>query len=146
MDVVELNRLFYRFGRQFRIKPGGLFTLDDARNYSLFFVGSPTENTTLREIPSSREFVFRRMPDGPNRWNQVIVDLHPKPGETGVYTPTPRSRPLDLEYAIISLSRGLDPTRWTLILAGTSTIGTQAGRRLRLRHRLSRSASAQPEH
>lgn len=126
MDVVELDRLFHRFGRQFRIKPGGLFTLDDARNNNLIFVGSPTENTTLREIPNSHEFVFRHVPDGHGLWNQVIVDLHPQAGEASTYVPTPRSRPLDVDYAIISFSHGLDRTRWTLILAGTSTIGTQA--------------------
>ncbi|MDR3754249.1 MAG: helix-turn-helix domain-containing protein [Terracidiphilus sp.] len=126
MDVVELDRLFHSFGRQFRIKPGGLFTLDDARNNNLIFVGSPTENTTLREIPNSHEFVFRHVPDGHGLWNQEIVDLHPQPGEASTYVPTPRSRPLDVDYAIISFSQGLDRTRWTLILAGTSTIGTQA--------------------
>lgn len=125
VDLVELNRLFQRVGRQFRVKPSGLFTLDDARNNNLIFVGSPTENTTLREIPSSQEFAFRRVPDGSGRWNQIIVDLHARLGEPSVYTPTPRPRPLDVDYAIISFSHGLDRARWTLILSGTSTVGTE---------------------
>lgn len=126
MGVVELDRLFSHSGKQFRIKRSGLFTLDDARNRNLIFVGAPIEDLTLREIPNFHDFAFRRMPDGPNRWNEVIVDLHPQSGEDSVYEPTPHSRSLDVDYALIVLSRGLDPQLRTLVLAGTSTIGTQA--------------------
>jgi hypothetical protein len=127
MGVLELDRLFQQqFGRQFRIKRGGLFTLDDARNNNLIFVGSPVENPTLEKIPNNHEFVFRRLIAGPNRGGWVIVDLHPQPGETGIFLPTPQTRPMEVDYAIITLMHGLDRSRWTLILAGISTVGTQA--------------------
>jgi hypothetical protein len=61
MGMQELDELFLQFGRQFRSKRSGLFTLDDARNSNLIFVGSPTENLTLREIPSTVNFFFRRL-------------------------------------------------------------------------------------
>jgi hypothetical protein len=125
MGVLELERQFQKFGRQFQIKQGALFTLDDARHSNLIFVGSPTENLTLGEIPNTREFVFRRLPSGPNRWSDAIVDLHPRFGENGIFLRTPRTRPMEMDYAVIALMHGLDRSRWTLILAGISTIGTQ---------------------
>jgi hypothetical protein len=126
MGVLELDRLFRQFGEQFRVKRGGLFTLDDARSNNLIFVGSPMENLALGQIPNAREFAFRQIAAGKNHSRQVIVDLDPRPGENSVYPPTPETRPEDPEYAVVALMRGLDPSRWTLILAGTSTIGTQA--------------------
>jgi len=33
---------------------------------------------------------------------------------------------MEVDYSVIALMRGLDRDHWTLILAGTSTIGTQA--------------------
>jgi hypothetical protein len=127
MGVLELHQLFQQFGgARFRVKRSGLFTLDDARDNNLIFVGSPTENLTLNQIPNAREFAFRRQPAGPNRWQEVIVDLHPRPGEASVYVPTPQTRPMEVDYAVVSLTHGLEHRRWTLILAGVSTVGTQA--------------------
>jgi hypothetical protein len=126
MGVLELDRLFGAFGGQFRVKRGGLFTLDDAHNNNLIFVGSPMENPTLGEIPNTREFVFRWLAAGRNRTQEVIVDLHPRPGKPRMYPTTPQPRPLDVDYAVVALMHGLDRSRWTLILAGASTIGTQA--------------------
>jgi hypothetical protein len=127
MGVLELQQLFEQFGgARFRVKRSGLFTLDDARDNNLIFVGSPTENLTLNQIPNAREFAFRRQPAGPNRWQEVIVDLHPQAGEASVYVPTPQTRPMEVDYAVVSLTHGLEHRRWTLILAGVSTVGTQA--------------------
>jgi hypothetical protein len=124
--VVELDRLFQKSGSHIRIKPGGLFTFDEARNNNLIFVGSPMENLTLRQIPTTQEFVFRRVPDGENHWNEFIVDLHPKAGEPGTYPPTSKAGGDDADYALIALMPGLDHSHRTLILAGRSTISTQA--------------------
>jgi hypothetical protein len=126
MGVLELDRVLWQLGRRFRIKRGGLFTLDDARNNNLIFVGSPTENLTLGEIPNTRDFVFRRLPSGRKRWQEAIVDLHPQPGEKAIFLPTPQTKPMKVDYAVIALMHGLDRARWTLILAGASTVGTQA--------------------
>jgi hypothetical protein len=126
MGVEELEGLFLRMGRQIQVKRGGLFTLDDARKNNLIFVGSPTENLTLGEIPYNSGFVFKRLPVGRDDWVQGVVDLQPRPGETGEYLPTQESRPMEIDYAVVTLTHGLDRTRWILILAGGSTVGTQA--------------------
>jgi hypothetical protein len=126
IGVEELEDLFHHLGVQSQIKRGGLFTLDEARKNNLIFVGSPTENLTLGEIPHSSDFVFKRLQVGQNDWVQGVVDLQHRSDESGVYLPTPESRPMEEDYAVITLMRGLDHTQWTLILAGASTVGTQA--------------------
>jgi len=126
LGVLELDRLFHNLGSEFRIKRGGLFTLDDARRNNLVFIGSPMENLTLKQIPSTHEFVFRRQLAGVGQWREVIIDLHAKAGENSVFPSEAEEAHEDTVYAVVALMRGLDPSRWTLILAGTSTIGTQA--------------------
>jgi hypothetical protein len=126
IGVEELEGLFVRLGQQFQIKRGGLFTLDDARKRNLIFVGSPTENLTLSEIPNNSGLVFKRLRAGQDDWVQGVVDLQPGLGEPSQYLPTPESRPMNVDYAVITLAHGLDRSRWTLVLAGGSTIGTQA--------------------
>jgi hypothetical protein len=126
MGVLKLDRVFHQFERQFRIKRGSLFALDEARDNNLIFIGSPTENIPLAKILNTHEFVFRRLPAGPNRWDYAVVDLHPGLGKASTFLSTPRTRPMELDYAVIALTHGLEGSHWTLILAGTSTVGTQA--------------------
>jgi hypothetical protein len=126
LGVLELDRLFQKAGAHFLAKPGGLFTFDEARSNNLIFVGSPMENLTLRQIPTTQEFVFRRVPIGENKWNEVIADVHPRAGETGIYPPASEASKEDTDYALIALMPGLDHSHWTLILAGRSTVSTQA--------------------
>ena len=100
--------------------------MDDARSNNLIFVGSPTENLTLGQIPGTQEFVFHHVAIGPGRWQVTIVNTHPRAKESNTYTPSDVKGHEGDDYAVVALRRGLNPERWTLILAGASTIGTQA--------------------
>lgn len=126
LAVSDLDHLFGQFRHRVRIKRGSLFTLDDAKNNDLIFVGSPAENLALTEIPNTQEFVFQRVPSGPRKGDLAIFNMHPKEGEPSAFLPSPPTPPLAEDYSIIALIHGLNPARSTLILAGTSTIGTQA--------------------
>jgi hypothetical protein len=126
LAVHELDRVFGLLHRQIRVKRGSLFSLDDAKNNNLIFIGSPFENLTLLEIPGTQEFVFRRMPSGSRKGDEAILNNHPQPGEPKEYFPSPGNVPLTEDYAVVGLVRGLNPGQAVLILAGTTTIGTQA--------------------
>jgi hypothetical protein len=126
LAVHELDRVFGLLHRQIRIKRGNLFSLDDAKNNNLIFVGSPFENLTLLEIPGTQEFIFRRMASGSRKGEEAIVNVHPQPGESSEYFPSVRNAPLTEDYAVVGLVKGLNPGQAVLILAGTTTIGTQA--------------------
>jgi len=126
LGVHELDRVFHLLYREIRVKRGSLFSLDDAKHNNLIFVGSPAENLTLRDLPIVRQFVFQRLSSGPQKGDLVIVNLHPASGEPQYYRATPSDMPLTEDYSLIALVPGLDPSGSVLILAGLTTIGTQA--------------------
>lgn len=126
LAVHELDRVFSSMHRQIRIKRGSLFSLDDAKNNNLIFIGSPSENLSLLELPSTQAFVFERLVSGPRKGDQAIVNLRPQPDEGKQFLASPAGETLTEDYAIIGLIHGLTPGQAVLILAGTTTIGTQA--------------------
>ena len=126
LGVHELDRVFGILHGRIRLKRGSLFSLDDAKNNNLIFIGSPSENLSLLEIPSTQEFVFDRLASGPRKGDQAIVSVHPQPDEPKNFLATPSGQPLTEDYAVIALLRGMNAGQAILILAGTTTIGTQA--------------------
>jgi hypothetical protein len=126
LAVHELDRVFDSLHRPLRVKRGSLFSLDDAKNHDLIFVGSPAENLTLREIPGTHEFIFQRLTSGPREGDLAIVNVHPRAGEASNFLGSPSNGTLDEDYAVVALMRGLDPSESVIILAGTTTLGTQA--------------------
>ena len=123
--VHDLDQVFSALNRKIRVKRGSLFSLDDAKNNDLIFVGSPSENLTLLEIPGTHEFVFRRMDSGPRQGDLAVANIHPQAGEARFYLASPSSAPLTEDYAVVGFIPGLDPSRSVLIIAGTTTFGTQ---------------------
>jgi hypothetical protein len=126
LSVHELDQVFNSLHRQVRVKRGSLFSLDDAKNNDLIFVGSPSENLTLMEIPSTRDFVFQRMTSGPRSGDLAIASVHPQKGEEKFYLASRGGETLTEDYAVVGFLPGLNPARSVLILAGTTTFGTQA--------------------
>lgn len=126
LSVHQLDQVFYELGRKIRVKRGSLFSLDDAKNNDLIFIGSPSENLTLLEIPGSQEFRFESVPSGLRKGNMEITNQHPANGEAKEFLASPSDVPLTEDYAVIALVRGLDANRSVLILAGTTTLGTQS--------------------
>jgi hypothetical protein len=123
--VHSLDQVFSLLHRDLRVKRGSLFSLDDAQNTDLIFVGSPSENLNLLEIPGTREFVFERMPDGPRKGDLAVFNVHPQPGEQKSYLASPSNALLTEDYALLAFIPGLNPSRSVMIIAGTTTFGTQ---------------------
>jgi hypothetical protein len=95
------------------------------KNNDLIFVGSPSENLTLRDLPAMQEFQFRRLDSGPRKGDLRIVNLHPAAGEQPSYFAS-AGLPLTEDYAVIGLMPGPTREHWVMTLAGITTIGTQA--------------------
>jgi hypothetical protein len=128
-EVLAIHALDHTFGllhRQIRVKRGSLLSLDDVKNNDTIFVGSPAENLTLREIPSTQDFVFHNLDSGPRKGDLSIVNVHPESGESQYWIGTPSHANLIEDYSIVALVHGLNPAKSVLILAGTTTLGTQA--------------------
>lgn len=126
LAVHDLDTLFASLGKHLRVKRGSLFTLDDAENNNLIFIGSPAENLTLRDLPNTRHFVFQRSTSGGRKGDLTIANLHAQAGEPAAFYATPGNLPLVEDYAIVGLVPGLNPAHRIMILAGTTTLGTQA--------------------
>jgi hypothetical protein len=128
-EVLAIHALDHTFGllrRQIRVKRGSLLSLDDVKNNDMIFVGSPAENLTLREIPSTQDFIFHNLESGSRKGDLAIVNVHPEPGESQSWIGTQSHANLIEDYSIIALVHGLNPAKSVLILAGTTTLGTQA--------------------
>jgi hypothetical protein len=126
LAVHALDDIFGRLHQSIRVKRGSLFSLDDAKNNDLIFIGSPSENLALLEIPNTQEFTFKQVTSGLRAGNMEIINVHPESGEPKEYLASPSNEPLTEDYSVVALVRGLNPSRSVLILAGTTTIGTQA--------------------
>jgi hypothetical protein len=126
LAIHQLDHVFNLFNRILRVKRGALFSLDDAKNNDLIFVGSPSENLTLVDIPGTRDFVFQRLDSGPRKGDLAVINVQPQGSEPKYYVGTPANQPTIEDYAVVSLLPGLDPSRSILILAGATTFGTQA--------------------
>src|SRR5262249_9389018 len=81
---------------------------------------------TLLDLPGTKEFVFTRSTSAPHKGELGIRNVHPAPGEPSLFSASDSSQPLEEDYAIVALLPGLNPARHVMILAGTTTIGTQA--------------------
>jgi hypothetical protein len=125
LAIHELDRVFTGLHRELRVKRGRLLSMDDAKNADLIFVGSPSENLSLLDIPTTRDFVFRRVGEGPRKGDLSIVNVHPESGEPRTYLSTAQL-PLTEDYAVVGLMPGPNPSRWVIVLAGLTTLGTQA--------------------
>ena len=125
MAIHELDQLFTQFRHGVVVKRGRLLAMDDVMNNDLIFIGSPSENLTLRDLPALQEFQFRRLDSGSRKGDLGILNLHPAAGEQARYVAS-EGLPLTEDYALISLMPGPTRQHWVMTLAGISTIGTQA--------------------
>jgi hypothetical protein len=126
LAVHALDGVFGQLKQPLRVKRGSLFSLDDAKNNDLIFIGSPSENLTLLEIPNTKQFVFRRVDCCGRKGKIEIVNVRPGAGEAKEYLASPSNQVLTEDYAVVALVPGLEASHQVLILAGTTTLGTQA--------------------
>jgi hypothetical protein len=125
LAIHALDEAFSTLGRKVLVKRGSLFTLDDVKNNNLIFVGSPSENLSLLDIPNTQEFVFQRVASGNRKGDLSIVNRHPQSGDSEAFLASPSDAPLTEDYAVVGLVPGIGSGRFVMILAGTTTFGTQ---------------------
>ena len=125
MAIHELDQLFAQFRHGVVVKRGRLLAMDDVKNNDLIFVGSPSENLALRDLPVMQQFQFRRLDSGPRKGDLAIMNLHPAQEEQKGYIDSV-GLPVKEDYAVIGLLPGPTRQHWVMTLAGVTTMGTQA--------------------
>lgn len=126
LAVHSLDQVFTSLNRRLRVKRGSLVSLDDVKNADVIFVGSPAENLTLRDIPSTTRFFFHTLDSGPRKGDLAIMNVHAQAGEPNYFIGTPSNLHLQEDYSIVALVPGMNPAKSEMILAGTTTLGTEA--------------------
>ena len=116
--VYELTRVFEAHRANFTLKRSRLVTWDEAKLRNLVFVGAPSQNGALEDLPSTPDFAINL--DGNNKG--FILNRHPHSGEPQSFIP---SSPND-EYAIVASIPGVQPNLRTAVFTGLTTNGTQA--------------------
>ncbi len=122
--VDALHSVLGSLGRKFDLRRAQRLNWDEARTREIIFLGSPSENLPLRELQLERHFAFR-VSQGPERRGDLgIVNLRPKAGEQQIYFAS--AQPITEDYALIVLTEGTTASQRTVLLAGTTTYGTEA--------------------
>ncbi|MGH9439184.1 MAG: hypothetical protein ACRD22_15125 [Terriglobia bacterium] len=128
MAVFELTRLFLRVSGPMTVERSQLIKTGDLRTHNVIFLGSVTENPILADLSLDQNFVISQPPKPPTLWRNFVLNLHPKPGEKTHYAieRDNETHVLRTDYAIVSFLPGVVTGRKIAILAGLTTIGTQA--------------------
>ncbi len=115
--IHTLTHFFDAHNATFTLKRSRLVTWDQARSSNLIFVGAPSQNTALHDLPARSEFTIAQ--DAQARG--YIVNQHPRPGEPAVFPTNDRTQ----ETAIVALLPGMETGTGILVISGLTTIGTQ---------------------
>jgi hypothetical protein len=115
--IHTLTELFDSHQSTFILKRSRLITWDDARDRSLIFVGAPSQNSALNDLPALTQFHIALTPDG---YGYVVND-HPRAGEPLRFPVQSATE----ETAIVALLPGFQPETRIAIFSGLSTLGTE---------------------
>ncbi|MGH9846550.1 MAG: hypothetical protein ACREEM_48245 [Blastocatellia bacterium] len=129
MGAYFLGDFFARARRTSRLKRSLLLNWDDLKTENIVVLGSPAENFFLRDLPQKQDFIFKPMEEENGKKSFGILNPRPRPGEQQKYLAKqdgPSRSQISEDYAVISSLRGLDEKKHLLILAGITTLGTQA--------------------
>jgi hypothetical protein len=129
MGAYFLGDFFARASHTSRVKRSLLLTWEDLKTENIVVLGSPAENLFLRDLPQKQELIFKPMEEEKGKKSFGVLNTKPKTGELGRYFAKqdgPSRSQIIEDYAVISLLKGLDEKKQILILAGITTLGTQA--------------------
>jgi hypothetical protein len=91
------------------------------------FVGAAVSG--LRSLPAAEKFTIERIQMADGRVEPVLINHEPGAGEPVRWEANPPASccmTLTEDYALVIFSKGIGAGRYALILAGLTTIGTQA--------------------
>lgn len=129
MAGFSLGEFFTRVGYSARVKRSLLLTWEDLKTENIVVLGSPAENLFLRDLPQKQILVFRPAKDEKIGETLGVFDTKHQAGEPSTYLARQEGRSrsqISEDYAVISLLQGLSEKNRIFILAGITTLGTQA--------------------
>lgn len=129
MGSYFLGDFLARVRHSSRVKRSLLLTWEDLKTENIVVLGSPAENLFLRDLPQKQDFIFKQMLDDHNKLDFGVLNTNLQPGEQQKYFAKqggPSRSQISEDYAVVSLLQGVSGKKRLLILAGITTLGTQA--------------------
>jgi hypothetical protein len=125
-EVVAAGKIAGLLGAQkqdFSVERSGLVSYDNIRAGNVIFLGSSAEDAVLEKLPIDAELVFDLSGE-----DAVIRDRGAAPGQPRSYQlgRDPKTGEYQTDYALLNLLPSVDPGRYVMVLAGITTLGTQA--------------------
>ncbi|MGH9403433.1 MAG: hypothetical protein ACRD2P_15135 [Terriglobia bacterium] len=126
--AARIGQLLSQEDENFDIERDGVVSYEDIRGSNVIFLGASLEDSILRTLPIRADLVFEEASQSEFVGSLEIRDRHPGPGQPSIYRlqRDQKTQALDGEYALISLLPGVMPGHYIVVLAGISTIGTEA--------------------
>jgi hypothetical protein len=122
--ATQVARFLTNEKQEFSIERSGLVSFGLSRNASVIFLGGPGPDSHLASLslPSDLHFISS------GQGFSVVQDRHPEAGKPSTYSlkRDPKTKQILTDYALISLLPAAVPDRFRLVLAGITTLGTQA--------------------
>ena len=124
----RISQLLARRGQDFSVKRSRITSYEDLRNRHVIFLGASLENEILGKLPVESDLVFEDPAGNEFVGRLLIRDRRPEANQPATYEfrRDGRTKALQSEYALISLLPSVTPNQYILVLAGLSTLGTQA--------------------
>jgi hypothetical protein len=115
-------------GEPFLIKRSRVVSYEDIKYSNVVFLGSGKEDQILKKLPIAQELVFEPPPPDQYPTGSYIRDMNPPPGHPATYglQLDPSTGAIQVEYGLISLLPSGSAGHNVLVLAGVTTLGTQA--------------------
>ncbi|MCL5670018.1 MAG: hypothetical protein M1423_01780 [Acidobacteria bacterium] len=126
--AAKIARFLTARGEPFLIKRSGLTSYDDVKNNNVIFLGSDKQDQILKNLPVVQELVFQPPPPDQYTMGSCIRDMNPPPGHPATYglQLNPSTGAIEVDYGLISLLPGVSAGHHVLVLAGITTLATQA--------------------
>jgi hypothetical protein len=126
--AARIAQFFTAHGETFLIKRSHIVSYGDIKDNNVIFLGSGKMDQLIQKLPVAQELVFEPPPPDQYPIGTHIRDMAPPPGRQATYglQLDPVTGAIQDDYALISLLPGVSGEHSVLVLAGLTTLGTQA--------------------
>jgi hypothetical protein len=125
--VARLVQLLTRMGKVPTILSSREITADDLQQHTVIFLGSPSQNPAVAQLPANGDLRFEAPAPDHEIWGESIVSLHPTSGQAAEYQTErdPGTGVLKSDFGLFSVQPGILPGHFLIVMAGLDTTGTE---------------------
>lgn len=125
--AARLAELLTRLGKTPIIISSRDVTADDLQQHTVIFLGSPSQNPAVAQLPPIGDLRFVAPDLNHEIWGGRIVNLHPSSGQAAEYQTErdPKTGVLKSDFSLFSVQPGILPGHFIVVMGGLDTKGTE---------------------